>query len=100
MAKKYVNEDQVADLHKFCKRELKSASYWFIRLTRVDVDSENMVTTEQIVHKNKLKTKIQLNAAAKPSAPSTKPSVTTATINQALHNLAAINAAAALSSNW
>ena len=80
MAKKYTTEEQVAELHKFCKRELKKTSYWFIRLTRVDADSEHVVTTEHIVHKNKLKTKIQLNTAAKPSVakiPKYPPSVST-----------------------
>lgn len=67
MAKKYVEESQVADLIKYSKREFKHCSYWFIRITRIDMDKDEFVTTEIITHKNKLKTRIQLNADAKPT---------------------------------
>lgn len=69
MAKKYANENHVSDLVKFCKRELKSCSYWFIRLTRTNLDEEVWLTNEFISHKNALKTRIQLNADAKPESP-------------------------------
>jgi hypothetical protein len=69
MAKKYFNEAHVANLLKFAKREFKQCSYWFIRITRVDMDKDEFVTTELITHKNKLKKRIQLNAHAKPETP-------------------------------
>jgi hypothetical protein len=69
MAKKYVEESQVTDLIKYSKREFKHCSYWFIRITRVDMDKDEFVTTEIITHKNKLKTRIQLNVDAKPETP-------------------------------
>ena len=69
MAKKYFNESQVDDLLKLVKRDLKQCSYWYIRLTRVNMDNDEFVTNEFITHKNKLKKRIQLNAEAKPELP-------------------------------
>lgn len=67
ITKQYTTEQQVDDILKYTRKEFRkgTASYWYMVISRFDLDADEWVKTELIKQRHPLKERVVLNADAK-----------------------------------